>query len=74
MNKLIESMLPIRAWLSPSYGTCGVVYPLPWSGNVFAIAFHVSLLEVCWEPVQVLRKNASHVNVKLFYNKALMEK
>lgn len=58
MDELVEGMLSICAWLSPSYGTCRVGHFLPRSCDVLAITFHISLLEVRWESMEVLQQQA----------------
>jgi len=54
MNQLIEGMLTVGAWFSPDDGTCLVGDRFATAINALAIAFHVSLLEVCWEAMEIL--------------------
>ena len=54
VDELVKGMLAVRARLSP-YDRPGLIRGLPaFSVNTFAIALHISLLEVRREPVHVL--------------------
>lgn len=54
MNELVKCMLPIGARLSPHNRTSIVVHTRSFLGNVFAIRFHVTLLEVGSKAVHIL--------------------
>ena len=54
MDQLVESVLSVGAGLAPDDGAGLVVDFLALLGNVFAVRFHVALLEVGGEAGKVL--------------------
>lgn len=54
MNQLIECVLAIGAWFSPNDWAGVVVDALASLRNTFAVALHVTLLEVGGKAVQIL--------------------
>src|SRR6266576_1406099 len=54
MNQLVERVLAICAWLAPVDRTGIVGDFAAVEGDVFAVALHRQLLEISWEPFQVL--------------------
>src|SRR6266478_3806956 len=54
MNQLVERMLAIGSRFAPVNWTCVVRDSLPIECHMLAIALHRKLLEVSWEPLQIL--------------------
>src|SRR5262249_20113909 len=54
MDQLVERVLPVCAWLSPINWTGLIIDLSSVKRNVFAIAFHRQLLEVCRKALEVL--------------------
>src|SRR4030081_3537419 len=54
MNQLVERMLAIGSRLAPVNLTCVVRDSLPIECHMLAIALHRQLLQVSWEPFQIL--------------------
>lgn len=62
MNKLVECVLPVCAWLSPDNWAGLVVAFLTAPGNILPIALHIALLEVGGKSVHVLQEKHSKLN------------
>src|SRR5467141_3293507 len=54
MNQLVERMLAVGSRLAPVNWTCVVRDSLPIEGHMLSIALHRQLLQVSWEPFQIL--------------------
>src|SRR2546426_8777539 len=54
MNQLVERMLAIGSRFAPVNWTCVMRHSLPIESHVLAIALHRQLLQVSWEPFQIL--------------------
>src|SRR5882724_1235442 len=54
MNQLVERMLAIGSRFAPVNWTCVVRDPLSIECHMLAIALHRQLLQVSWEPLQIL--------------------
>src|SRR5512141_327368 len=54
VDQLIECMLTVSAGFTPDDGAGLVVHPVSIPVHIFTIAFHIALLEIGREPVQVL--------------------
>src|SRR6185312_3377235 len=66
VNKLVKSMLPVRARLSPYYRAGRIGYRNAVPVNAFAIALHIPLLEISCKAMHVLiiRKNCLCLGAK----------
>ncbi|MCY1530973.1 hypothetical protein D9M68_661830 [compost metagenome] len=54
MNKLIESVLPVCAWLAPNDGAGFIIHRLAVSVHMLTVTFHVALLKISRKAMQVL--------------------
>ena len=54
VNELIKCVLPIRAGFAPNDGTRFVIDMVAVSVHGFAVAFHVCLLKISGETMQIL--------------------
>src|SRR5690606_5601521 len=54
MYQLIEGMLAICPWLSPDNRSCLVVNTVAIPVHIFAVALHISLLEISRKTVKIL--------------------
>src|SRR5262249_38215811 len=54
MDQLVERVLPVCAWLAPINWTALISDLSSLKRNVFAIAFHRQLLQVCRKALEVL--------------------
>ena len=54
VDQLVKSVLTVGAGLSPDDGTGLVIHWLTVAVNAFSVGFHITLLEVSWETVEVL--------------------
>src|SRR6516164_7874548 len=54
MDKLIEGMLPVSAWLAPIHRSSRIRHRRAVEGDVLAVALHRQLLQVRWKAFQVL--------------------
>lgn len=54
VNKLVKCMLSVCSWLTPDDRSGRVFHPPAAPGDVLSVRFHVSLLEVGGESMEVL--------------------
>lgn len=67
MNELVKSMLAVRPWFAPNDGPCLVGTPLTTPGDVFPVAFHISLLEVGSKSVHVLQEKVNRLRLGILH-------
>lgn len=69
MKKLVEGVLGIGGGLSEQNRSGGILYVLAAASNGFTVGLHGQLLEVCWEPVEVLVEANNSQNASIMLRK-----